>query len=340
MTVWIADISNWQGDINAAGIVAEGYAAVVCKATEGGDYTDPWFDTYIPEIIGAGGIPGAYHYLRAGDGGAQARRFLDRIRAHGGPDGWLVQLDCEADGGPPEMAAFMAEWNAATGDHPVLIYSGAWWWDDHTGGFDGSALTPYLWHSHYVDGSGYGSRLYESVPGDWWTPGYGGWDTATILQFSSHGRVAGQDIDVSAYRGSLDDLRVLTRAGTPTPIPPDPDAGGSVSDLSYAPFGKPAVVGDRAAGVMLADLWGAVALESSPYQANTPFPLVARLQRIEATVNALAADIAAIRAAQATGDVDVNALAAALAPHLPAAPTAAEVATAVRHDAAAHLARD
>ena len=205
---WLVDISNWQGNIDISRIAREGYRACVCKATEGSTFKDKRFDKYIPKIKAAGMIPGAYHYLRDGDGAAQARHFLNRVKKHGGPNGWLIQLDCEADGYGPEMTAWAREWNKLTGNHPFLIYSGAWWWP-RTGGFRGAGLTPYLWHSHYVSGTGYGSVLYKKVPASWWKPGYGGWNQATILQFSSSGQVAGQRIDVNAFRGTVAQLKKL-----------------------------------------------------------------------------------------------------------------------------------
>jgi lysozyme len=209
---WLVDISNWQSDISIEQIAREGYSACVCKATEGVMYRDPWFVTYLPRVRGSGMIPGAYHYLRAGEAARQARCFLDRVEAQGGPGGFLIQLDCESDATAEDVRQWAAEWNRLTGNHPFLIYSGAWWWP-RTGGLDGAAITPYLWHSRYVDGSDYGSRLYEKVPDSWWTPGYGGWDRATILQFSSRGLVAGRRIDVSAYLGTVDQLRQLTCVG-------------------------------------------------------------------------------------------------------------------------------
>ncbi|MEV4705505.1 GH25 family lysozyme [Actinoplanes sp. NPDC049316] len=216
---WLVDISHWQGDINIAQIAREGYTACVCKATEGTAYDDPTFDRNIAAVTKAGMIPGAYHYLRDGDGAAQARHFHQRVRKLGGPDGWLIQLDCESDGYGPEMAAWAAEWKRLTGNHPFLIYSGSWWWP-RTDGYRGAALTPYLWHSHYVDGSDIGSMLYRQVADSWWKPGYGGWPKATILQFSSSGKVAGRQIDVNAFRGTVEQLRALTRTPKPAPAKP------------------------------------------------------------------------------------------------------------------------
>jgi hypothetical protein len=232
VVIWLLDISNWQTDFNIARAVGEGYSAVVCKATEGQTFRDGWFDRYIPAIQAAGAIPGAYHYLRAGDGAAQARAFHQRVAAHGGPDGWLIQLDNEADATWDTTVAWANEWRDLSGGHPFLMYTGAWWWGPR--GWGGGELTTHLWHSRYVTGTGYGSALYEKVPDAWWTPGYGGWNTATILQFSATGLAAGQKVDVNAFRGTLDDLRALTRAGTgPAPGPAGPPWPGR--PLRYTP---------------------------------------------------------------------------------------------------------
>jgi peptidoglycan hydrolase-like protein with peptidoglycan-binding domain len=72
-----------------------------------------------------------------------------------------------------------------------------------------------------VAGSDLASKLYGKVPASWWKPGYGGWGTATILQFSSKGKVAGRQVDVNAFRGTVEQLRVLTRT-PPRPAPPTP----------------------------------------------------------------------------------------------------------------------
>lgn len=205
--IWLADISNHQGDISIEQIVAEGYSAVICKASEGTSFRDGWFDGWIPRIKAAGAIPGAYHFLRAGDGAAQARILHARVADHGGPSGFLCALDNEADASWETTVAFAETWREISGGHPLLMYTGGWWWRPR--GWPGAELTPYLWHSHYVTGSGYGSALYGQVGEDFWTPGYGGWPQATILQFSSSARVAGQVVDVNAFRGSLTELLAL-----------------------------------------------------------------------------------------------------------------------------------
>jgi hypothetical protein len=217
---WLVDLSNWNAGVDVGQIAAEGYSAAICKATEGVTWRDGQFDTWIPRIAAAGMIPGAYHYLRAGDGYDQAHAFHDRIRDHGGPNGWIIAVDNEKDANLATTTMFVDVWNAITDGHPILMYTGSWWWTPRA--WNGVDLTPDLWHSHYVTGTDLGSRLYEKVPADWWTPGYGGWPTATLLQFTSSGLVAGRPLDVSAFRGNRTELAATLCVGGGTPSGPAP----------------------------------------------------------------------------------------------------------------------
>lgn len=240
MTIWIADISNHQGGISIEQIVAEGYSAVICKASEGATFRDGWFDRFIPQVKSAGAIPGAYHFLRAGDGAAQARILHGRVTDHGGPSGFVCACDNEADADWDTTVAFTRAWYELSGCHPLLMYTGGWWWRPR--GWPGAELTPYLWHSHYVTGSGYGSDLYGQVTDAHWMPGYGGWSEATILQFSSFARVAGQSIDANAFRGSREQLLALTRTTS------EGDRMSALDDAAPAVIHAADVIGAAALG--------------------------------------------------------------------------------------------
>lgn len=220
---WVLDLSNHQPGFDIPRAVREGYQAILLKATEGLNYRDPLFDSYAQATQDMGALPGAYHFLRAGDGAAQARYLYQRIADHGGPGGWVAICDNEVDATWDATVAFSQEWAQLTGGHPLVVYSGNWWWSAR--GWNGSTLTPYLWDSRYVAGTGYGSQLYAGVPDSWWVPRYGGWTQATMLQFSSTATVAGASpVDVSAYRGTVATLRsTLAVPGiTPPPAPTHP----------------------------------------------------------------------------------------------------------------------
>jgi lysozyme len=64
---------------------AAGYRGVVLKATEGETFTDPLFTARRERAIAAGMLVGAYHFMRPGDVGNQASRFLTAAGAYGPP---------------------------------------------------------------------------------------------------------------------------------------------------------------------------------------------------------------------------------------------------------------
>ena len=296
MTLFLVDISSYQAGINIAQVAREGFVAAACKATEGVGFRDPQFDTFIPQVQAAGMIPGAYHYLRAGDGAEQARQFLARVRDHGGPGGWLIQLDCESDGYGREMAAWAAEWVRLTDNHPFLIYSAAFWWP-RTGGFRGADLTPYLWHAHYVSGGGTASQLYGQVPPVWFTPGYGGWPSATFLQFTDSAQVAGRSIDASAFLGTLDQLKALT-GGVDVAID-ETDFQALVWRVEALINGRPEVIGGPTTGEKVVRPAATVTLSDADRTAIVN-AVTGKVDALAAKVDALAARLAA--AAQAEAD--------------------------------------
>lgn len=227
MPIWIVDAHpQYQAGLNVEQVAREGYSALIVKATQGATgYTAPnTFDDWIRRARSAGMTPGAYHWITSASAASQVDHFLSRLDAVGGPNGLLCAVDVEDPTNPPSRAtvsAWVAEWNRRTGNHPLVLYTGDWW---RQRGWPGAQLTPYLWLSHYVSGTGAGSSLYAKVPASWWTPGFGGWGTATILQFSSTALVAGKSVDVSAFRGSLDELRALTTTTTEDDMTPEQDA--------------------------------------------------------------------------------------------------------------------
>ena len=219
--------ARYQGGLDVALLARQGYTFLATKATEGlgvvsvAGFTAEQFTsrmlTWVAQTRQAGMIPGLYHYLRTQDGAAQCDAFMRIVERAGGPDGLLIQLDCEADGYGPQMTAWTRRWNALTDRHPFLIYSGSWWWPQ-TGAFNGAGLTPYLWHSHYLsadadtipdDPAAFAAR----IPVSWWAPGYGGWPRATILQFSSRGDAGslGNNVDLNATPMTREQLLTLTR---------------------------------------------------------------------------------------------------------------------------------
>jgi hypothetical protein len=208
---------TYQRGISFPTLRAQGYTFAAVKASEGTGFVGPQFLAWIPQIRAAGLIPGAYHWIKRGNGAQQAQFFYNLVRQVGGPEGMLIQLDCEDDATLSDVDAWAAEWRRLSGNHPFLIYSGAWWWGAR--GWDGTHITPYLWHSHYLTADtdtipDNPAEFAARVPASWWVPGYGGWSTTTLLQFTSQGDAGslGNNVDLNVYRGTREQLLGLTRA--------------------------------------------------------------------------------------------------------------------------------
>lgn len=237
--IWLVDVhTTYQAGLDVAKLKQEGYSAVVIKATQGanGYWAPSKFNDWVNTAKSVGLIPGAYHWLVKGNGSAQADRFLSRLAEVGGPKGMLLQIDNEdtsAGADAATLEAFVRRMNERTGNQPMHMYTGmGWWWGPHMGGYNGANLGLKLWNSRYVTGSGYGSVLYSKVPDSWWHVNAGGWNDCSILQFSDHGTAGGltANVDVNAFRGTLEDLKAFTQpSGSPPsqqpPVaqPPNPN---------------------------------------------------------------------------------------------------------------------
>lgn len=217
MTIFGVDIAgSYQAGINIAQLKAEGYAFVACKATEGTTYAAPHFDEWVEAAKAAGMLPGAYHFLRNSDGAAQARWFLSKLAPHGGPDGFLIQLDCEADASWQVIQDFVAEWNSHTSNYPFAFYTGDWWLGAQSRGWNVASLTPYLWAA---PDRGYTGGYTGDASTDW-NAGYGGYSTLEIEQYTSTGTAGGlaHNVDLDAIRDPAW-LAHLVRNGNPVVVP-------------------------------------------------------------------------------------------------------------------------
>jgi GH25 family lysozyme M1 (1,4-beta-N-acetylmuramidase) len=211
--VYGIDISSHQGDMDVARAAREGFSFVWIKATEGVGYTNPRFAPEMAETLGLGLLGGAYHWLTAGDGCAQARYFLDEVRKVVEPALIAIICDNETNASYQTTKDFFAELRRQLGNRPLYMYTGAWWWNARGWNVNGiSDPAPLLWDSEYVNGQGYASVLYSAVPDHYWEP-YGGFAETSVLQFSSHGLVAGQVLDVNMFRGTIDELREISLGG-------------------------------------------------------------------------------------------------------------------------------
>ncbi|MFE0023446.1 lysozyme [Amycolatopsis sp. NPDC059021] len=200
--VYGIDVSGWQGNVDWNSLWGQGKRFAYVKATEGTDYTNPYFAQQYNGSYDVGMIRGSYHFARpdVSGGAAQADYFVD----HGG--GWSADgktlpgtLDIEWN---PNGAAcygygqwdmigwvkdFSDQYHNRTGVWPV-IYTATSWWSQCTGNLAGFKTTNPLWVARYADGPG-------QLPFDW--------DIWTFWQYSD------SPIDQDVFNGGYDRLVAL-----------------------------------------------------------------------------------------------------------------------------------
>jgi hypothetical protein len=231
VTLFGVDVSAHQGgSIDWSKVRADGMTFMLARSSIG---TAPdsfrvssdnrYFRRNIAGAKAAGfGLLGAYHYLENGlDGREQAKRFLGYVGDVIDPNDIALMADVEEDGlSVAAYDAFVDELRDQLPAHPRLTYTGGWYWNGHWPNPNRASIGP-LDASRYVSVAA-GTTLpwrdaWAKVPSTWWTVAYGGWRAASILQFTSRGRVAGYSgpLDINAYRGSLAEFRALLLPALP-----------------------------------------------------------------------------------------------------------------------------
>lgn len=234
--IYGVDISGHQEGINVQQIKNEGFKFAVIKASEGPsfdgwDYVSPEYNRQMSAAKAAGMHVGAYHFLLRGPAKPQVDLFLKTI---GDPKGKILMVDFEDypswssyKPNNDDLKNFIAELKRRVGDRPILVYSGAGWWNggDSSGPLSNYGSNLVAWDAYYPeDASGhwdYASVMYERNKHLGWGKRWGGVEPM-FWQFSAQGRVAGYDIDVNAFRGTEDDLKKYAGTDVVQPPPPPP----------------------------------------------------------------------------------------------------------------------
>jgi hypothetical protein len=245
MTLYGIDVSNHQGNFDFAAARREGFSFATHKITEGNDYRDKYWPRARDEM--AKHFPGrwgGYVFCRTNtDPASEARLLRDQAGALDFP----LQIDYEdtKNGGSVDDLLRRIDAYRAVGFTRFLpVYIPRWFWESRMGRKPLDKLPMGIWNSDYVSGSDYASRLY---PGDNWAPSRGnnergGWadmggKPVQILQFSETALVAGQPIDVNAFRGDDNQLAALFGAATPEKEP-DMSEVSAVAGQFFGPDGK------------------------------------------------------------------------------------------------------
>ena len=317
MPVFGLDISHHQDlALDLARAKREGIEFVFLKATEGSTFVDSEFKANLAEARNAGQLVAAYHYLRASaPASAQVAHILNHV-----PRDVPVIPDVEANSGSIGLTREFVKRLKDAGYRVPLLYLPRWYWQQI--GSPPLVGLPPLWSSRYPDNVvGTIADEWSDVPAHYWN-GYGGLDVA-VLQFTSSAAIAGhQPLDANAYRGTREDLAVLLGYTTTR-------EELSVKNLILAQeAASPRVwVGDGLTRRHVAD---PAELEGLQYWIGVKGG-DATIQQNWVDLRVLGADVAgmvgqltddeknvlaAVRALPAPGDVDENAVAAALAPIL------------------------
>ena len=217
------DLSHWNKGFSIRQAKKQGIQWGVFKATEGpyrdgSRYRDDAYRGFM-RAAATWRLPvrGAYHFLVATNPEKQAIHFLKTV---GSVKNKLLMVDFEAYGSYPSLTPgnwhldrFIHEVKRRTNDHKVIVYSGKGFWE---GGDSSGAFRQYgaekAWDAYYPLGDrvdGY-RDLYRRCWRDGWGVRWGNVEPIA-WQYTPAGHVAGRNVDCNAFRGSMDDLKALTR---------------------------------------------------------------------------------------------------------------------------------
>jgi len=281
------DVSHWQGAVNWNAVKGAGHTFAFTKITDGDSYG--WTGYGKSQLAGmkaAGLVPGVYHWLTDyDDPKAQAQFF---VRTVGDFTGVLAALDVEVGPNNSEPTAaqaveFAREFARLTGGHPLVLYTGHWYWVGHLGNPQGSQIGP-LWHSQYSSAPTKGS--------------YGGWSGPTFWQHTSSGSCPGIGgrCDLNQFYGDRAALLALTGAGkAPASIPAPTDSPVTPEEILEMPYPVVAVSGDSARTKWLALTANAGAVHvpnAEYYSVGVTVGLIEPVRVVSARQYDVAADLA------------------------------------------------
>ncbi|RAV34266.1 GH25 family lysozyme [Corynebacterium heidelbergense] len=231
MTIFGADVSHYQSPISFRRMVDEGLQFVIFS-TGDGDYRDPAFVSNVQDALDNRGlVAAAYHFVRAESEGTSFAQQADAVRdQYAAANCWWLPLflDCETGATltPDGIAAFSRELTARGITVRGIYTSKSWWggygWRPEFGTVLWQAAYPYAAGTQHT-ATGHPQDAYNSVGGDgasWWEwrPG----PPTALWQFTDAADCAGKRTDMSAFRGTHDDLQALLYPPTPTAPQPGP----------------------------------------------------------------------------------------------------------------------
>ena len=193
------DISNWQKGLNLNNI---DFDFVICKATEGIGFVDPYCDQWVQQAIALGKPWGFYHFMRpTNDPVKEAQFFVENTSAYFGKG--LPVLDVEVRYGNIDIVdwcyKFLSEVIRLTGIKPLVYMSE----QSFEWAYDWSKVVSLdcgLWCAAYRTGKefdGYGPNAAGQPPRP------KNWPFVCMWQYTSKGRLNGWNgyLDFDVFYG-------------------------------------------------------------------------------------------------------------------------------------------
>lgn len=215
MTLFIPDISHHQAGIDIQALKAQGAAALIARVGQGagrrtngqnyGTTRDREWVRHRDEARRVGLPLIAYWYVGNLISPEENARLAE-LWAGDDTIPWMIDHE-DASGSLQRYCDTVAAFRAR-GLRVILGYVPRWYWDSQ--GRGDLACGPPLVNSRYSNATGSPASIYASMGGDtgngW--PDFGGQDVA-LWQFTNKGQMAGRPIDVSAFRGTLEELQTM-----------------------------------------------------------------------------------------------------------------------------------
>lgn len=233
----VVDVASHQAGIVTGALDCD---AVICKATEGTGYVNPYCDEHYQSAKAAGKMLGVYHYASGGNPEAEAEFFINNVQGYLREA--ILVLDWESGdnaawGDSSWVARFCAHIVALTGINPMIYVQ-------RSAVGQCTGLGDYgIWLAEYPD---YAARGW----GDYVEPNYSG--EYAMHQYTSSGAISGWagPLDLSLFFGDATTwLAYAGATGQPVPTPqPQPQ---TYEQPSVQPSGTTYIVqaGDTLSGI-------------------------------------------------------------------------------------------
>lgn len=203
----VVDVASHQAGIVTGALDCD---AVICKATEGTGYVNPYCDEHYQSAKAAGKLLGVYHYASGGNPETEAEFFINNVQGY--LHEAILVLDWESGdnaawGDSSWVARFCAHVVALTGINPMIYVQ-------RSAASQCVGLGDYgIWLAEYPD---YAPRGWDA----YYPPNYSG-DYA-MHQYTSSGNISGWGVplDLSLFFGDENAWRAYAGAtGQPIPTP-------------------------------------------------------------------------------------------------------------------------